>query len=81
MANAKIILECPNCNHTQEAEYRYDYNSTEQIKCESCGFTVAKWCWNYICNVKDLPDKDKEYNAPLENPNGICNTNILIERW
>lgn len=80
MANARIILECPNCKEKKEVENRYDYNSTDQIECE-CGLKVAKWCWTYVCNKKKLPDESLPFGAKLETDNGICSENVPYHMW
>lgn len=82
MSKARTILRCPDCGHEQETEYRYDYQSNERLTCEECGFTVEKWCWDYVCDAKkDLPDPDKDYGESLLVNNGICDINIPYFQW
>lgn len=87
MANAKIVLECPNCKHHQNVENKYDHNPNDLVVCSVCGFSVARYCWTYICNQLDLPKKDLPYGASFADydknysPNCICDSNVPYEMW
>jgi len=55
MEEIKTKIVCPNCCIELTSDGRFDENTDEQIACASCGFVVAKWCYDFV-----------ESNAPEE---------------
>lgn len=47
------MLSCPDCHEEFEHKGRYDVDTDESVQCPHCGYTVSKWCFDYVTGEEE----------------------------